>query len=187
NQRMPVLVLGSILTVALALLVDWIGNSLRLMLTDDRFTASLSGGRHSVAEAMNEVLWEDTPSQNIAGRWATRDTHLGGCHIKAGDLLVLSLAGANSDPRVRTDGTVLTGGNNAFFSFGHGDHRCPFPAQEIAETVARTAIEVILDRLPDVDLAVPAEQLTRRPSPWLRGLKDLPVHFTPTPALGGQR
>ncbi|WP_406409950.1 cytochrome P450 [Streptomyces halstedii] len=166
---------------------DWIGNSLRLMLTDDRFTASLSGGRHSVAEAMNEVLWEDTPSQNIAGRWATRDTHLGGCHIKAGDLLVLSLAGANSDPRVRTDGTVLTGGNNAFFSFGHGDHRCPFPAQEIAETVARTAIEVILDRLPDVDLAVPAEQLTRRPSPWLRGLKDLPVHFTPTPALGGQR
>ncbi|SCD28108.1 hypothetical protein GA0115239_100266 [Streptomyces sp. BpilaLS-43] len=40
---------------------DWMGNSLRLMLTDDRFAASLSGGRHSVAEAMNEVLWEDTP------------------------------------------------------------------------------------------------------------------------------
>lgn len=39
---------------------DWIGNSLRLMLTDDRFAASLFGGRHSVAEAMNEVLWEDT-------------------------------------------------------------------------------------------------------------------------------
>ena len=45
----------------------------------------------------------------------------------------------------------------------------------------------ILDRLPDVDLAVPADKLTRRPSPWLRGLTDLPVHFTPTPALGGQK
>ncbi|TXR96067.1 cytochrome P450 [Streptomyces sp. col6] len=166
---------------------DWIGNSLRLMLTDDRFAASLSGGRHSVGEAMNEVLWEDTPSQNIAGRWAARDTHLGGRHIKAGDLLVLSLAGANADPQVRTDGSTLTGGNNAFFSFSHGDHRCPFPAQETAEVIARTAIEVILDRLPDVDLAVPAEQLTRRPSPWLRGLTDLPVSFTPTPALGGPR
>lgn len=44
---------------------DWMGNSLRLMLTDDRFAASLSGGRHSVAEAMNEVLWEDTPTQNV--------------------------------------------------------------------------------------------------------------------------
>lgn len=166
---------------------DWIGNSLRLMLTDDRFAASLSGGRHSVAEAMNEVLWEDTPSQNIAGRWAARDARLGGRHIKAGDLLVLSLAGANADPQVRTDGSTLTGGNNAFFSFSHGEHRCPFPAQEIAEVIARTAIEVILDRLPDVDLAVPAEQLTRRPSPWLRGLTDLPVSFTPTPALGDPR
>ncbi|MGW1626151.1 cytochrome P450 [Streptomyces sp. NPDC002172] len=162
---------------------DWIGNSLRLMLTDDRFAASLFGGRNSVAEAMNEVLWEDTPSQNIAGRWASRDTQLGGRRIRAGDLLILGLQGANSDPQVRTDASALTGGNNAHFSFGHGEHRCPFPAQEVAEVVARTGIEVVLDRLPDIDLAVPADSLTRRPSPWLRGLTELPVRFTPVPAL----
>ncbi|MCX4675172.1 cytochrome P450 [Streptomyces sp. NBC_01433] len=165
---------------------DWMGNSLRLMLTDDRFAASLSGGRHSVAEAMNEVLWEDTPTQNVAGRWASRDTHLGGRHIRAGDLLLLGIAAANGDPQVRTHASALTGGNNAFLSFGHGEHRCPFPAQETAEVIARTGIEVLLDRLPDVDLAVRAEALTRRPSPWLRGLTDLPVRFTPTPALGGR-
>ncbi|MGW5655196.1 cytochrome P450 [Streptomyces humi] len=161
---------------------DWIGNSLRLMLTDDRFAASLFGGRNSVAEAMNEVLWEDTPSQNIAGRWASRDTQLGGRRIRAGDLLILGLQGANSDPQVRTDASALTGGNNAHFSFGHGEHRCPFPAQEVAEVIARTGIEVVLDRLPDIDLAVPADSLTRRPSPWLRGLTALPVRFTPVPA-----
>ncbi|MEW2301051.1 cytochrome P450 [Streptomyces sp. NPDC006655] len=161
---------------------DWIGNSLRLMLTDDRFAASLFGGRNSVAEAMNEVLWEDTPSQNIAGRWASRDTQLGGRRIRAGDLLILGLQGANSDPQVRTDASALTGGNNAHFSFGHGEHRCPFPAQEVAEVIARTGIEVVLDRLPDIDLAVPAGSLTRRPSPWLRGLTALPVRFTPVPA-----
>ncbi|MEU3827676.1 cytochrome P450 [Streptomyces sp. SID486] len=160
---------------------DWIGNSLRLMLTDDRFAASLFGGRNSVAEAMNEVLWEDTPTQNVAGRWAARDTHLGGRRIRAGDLLLLGLQGANSDPQVRTHGSALTGGNNAHFSFGHGEHRCPFPAQEIAEVIARTGIEVVLDRLPDIDLAVPAESLSRRPSPWLRGLTRLPVRFTPVP------
>ena len=82
---------------------DWIGNSLRLMLTDDRFAASLAGGRHSVGEAMNEVLWEDTPTQNVAGRWAARDTRLGGRHIRAGDLLLLGLGAANGDPQVRTD------------------------------------------------------------------------------------
>ncbi|CAM5236881.1 MULTISPECIES: cytochrome P450 [Streptomyces] len=160
---------------------DWIGNSLRLMLTDDRFAASLFGGRNSVAEAMNEVLWEDTPTQNVAGRWAARDTHLGGRRVKAGDLLLLGLQGANSDPQVRTDASALTGGNNAHFSFGHGEHRCPFPAQEIAEVIARTGIEVVLDRLPDIDLAVPAESLRRRPSPWLRGLSGLPVRFSPVP------
>lgn len=165
---------------------DWIGNSLHLMLTDNRFAASLFGGRNSVAEAMNEVLWEDTPTQNVAGRWASRDTQLGGRRIRAGDMLLLGLQGANSDPQVRTDGSALTGGNGAHFSFGHGEHRCPFPAQEIAEVIARTGIEVVLDRLPDIDLAVPAASLTRRPSPWLRGLSELPVTFTPTPALGGK-
>ncbi|MEN8649307.1 cytochrome P450 [Streptomyces sp. 21So2-11] len=163
---------------------DWIGNSLRLMLTDDRFAASLSGGRHSVAEAMNEVLWEDTPTQNVAGRWASRDTHLGGRHIRRGDLLLLGIGAANADPQVHIDSTALTGGNNAFFSFGHGEHRCPFPAQEMAEVIARTGIEVLLDRLPDIDLSIPADALKRRPSPWLRGLSVLPVRFTPTPSLG---
>ncbi|MFI6698739.1 cytochrome P450 [Streptomyces sp. NPDC050509] len=165
------------------LTADWIGNSLRLMLTDERFATSLSGGRHSVADAMNEVLWEDTPAQNAVGRWATRDTTLGNRPVKAGDMLLLGIAAANNDPQVRTHGSALTGGNNAYFSFGHGEYRCPFPAQEIAEVIARTAIEVLLDRLPDLDLAVPAESLTRRPSPWARGLTTLPVTFTPAPTV----
>lgn len=166
---------------------DWIGNSLRLMLTDDRFAASFSGGRHSVGQAMNEVLWEDTPTQNIAGRWASRDTRVGGRQIRTGDLLILGFAAANADPQVHLEGGGPTHGNNAFFSFGHGEHRCPFPAQEIAEVIARTGIEVLLDRLPDIDLAVAPETLVRRASPWLRGMTELPVRFTPTPALGERR
>jgi len=166
---------------------DWMGNSLRLMLTDDRFSESLAGGRNSIAEAMNEVLWEETPTQNMAGRWATRDTVLGGRGIRRGDLLVLSFAGANADPRVRPDQSAFTGGNSAFLSFGHGEHRCPYPAQEIAEGIARTGIEVLLDRLPDVDLDVPREELVWRASPWLRGLESLPVAFSPAPARDGRR
>jgi cytochrome P450 len=171
---------------------DWIGNSVRLMLTDDRFAASLGGGRHSVPEAMNEVLWEDTPTQILAGRWASRDCRLGARHIRAGDLLLLGLAAANHDPAVH-DATTAAGGsgfrdgNNAHFSFSHGEFQCPFPAREIAEVIARTSIEVLLDRLPDIDLAVPADTLVRRPSPFLRGMTVLPVRFSPTSALGGHR
>ncbi|WP_165986276.1 cytochrome P450 [Streptomyces sp. YIM 98790] len=176
---------------------DWIGNSVRLMLTDDRFAASLGGGRHSVGEAMNQVLWEDTPTQILAGRWAARDTQLGGCHIQAGDMLLLGLGAANGDPEIRQAAgldALASGrsaaqsfhdGNSAHFSFSYGEYRCPFPAQEIAEVIARTGIEVLLDRLPDIDLAVPAQTLVRRPSAFLRGMSVLPVQFTPAPTAGG--
>ena len=46
-------------------------------------------------------------------------------------------------------------------------------------------LEVLLDRLPDIDLAVPAETLVRRPSAFLRGMTSLPVRFTPVRAVGG--
>lgn len=80
---------------------NWISNALRLMLTDDRFASALSGGRRSVSQALSEVLWEDTPTQIFAGRWATGDTQLGGRRIAAGDMVLLGLAAANQDPAVR--------------------------------------------------------------------------------------
>ncbi|MFJ9416910.1 cytochrome P450 [Streptomyces sp. NPDC101227] len=168
---------------------NWIGNTLRLMLTDDRFAVSLSGGRRSVGQALNEVLWHDTPTQNYIGRWAARDTQLGGRRIRTGDLVILGLAAANTDPQVRPDFSEAgADGNQAHMSFSHGEHACPYPAPEIAEVIAKAAVEVLLDRLPDVMLAVPAEDLVWHPSLWMRGLVGLPVEFTPAytpiPAMG---
>ncbi|MEU6646570.1 cytochrome P450 [Saccharomonospora sp. NPDC046836] len=165
---------------------NWIGNTIRLMLTDERFAVTLAGGRASVGQALNEVLWHDTPTQNFIGRFATRDTQLGGMRIRAGDMLVLGLAAANADPKVRTESPDAAG-NRAHMSFGHGEHGCPYPAPEVAEVMARTTVEVLLDRLPDLALAVPAAALRWRPSVWMRGLASLPVTFTPTfaqPGLG---
>ncbi|MFE9427232.1 cytochrome P450 [Kitasatospora sp. NPDC006697] len=163
----------------------WIASALRLMLTDDRFAASLSGGRRSVAQALTEALWEDTPTQNFAGRWAVRDTQLAGQRIAAGDLVLLGFAGANGDPAVRQADGSPPEGNRAHLSFSHGEHRCPFPAQEAAEVIAGTAIEVLLDRLPDLGLAVAEHALVWRPSPWVRALVSLPVGFTPATNTGG--
>ncbi|WP_035797650.1 cytochrome P450 [Kitasatospora mediocidica] len=157
----------------------WIANALRLMLTDERFAASLSGGRRSIGQALTEALWEDTPTQIFAGRWATRDTRLGGQQIAAGDMLLLGLAGSNADPAVRQENGAAADGNHAHMSFSHGEHRCPFPAQEAAEVIAGTAIEVLLDRLPDLRLAVAEHALVWRPSAWVRALVALPVGFTP--------
>ncbi|MEV6068969.1 cytochrome P450 [Nocardia sp. NPDC052001] len=165
---------------------DWLGNSVRLMLTDDRFAAALGGGRRSISQAMNEVLWEESPTSILAGRWAARDTRLGDKTIRAGDLLLLGLAAANTDPHVRQHVSEgMQTGNSAHFAFSHGEYRCPFPAQHIAEIIARTGIEVLLDRLPDIDLSVPARNLMRRPSPFMQGMSSLPVVFSPVRAVGG--
>ncbi|MEU9046412.1 MULTISPECIES: cytochrome P450 [unclassified Kitasatospora] len=157
----------------------WISNALRLMLTDERFAASLAGGRRSISQALNEALWEDTPTQIFAGRWAVRDTQLGGQRIGAGDMVLLGFAGANADPSVRQADGRPAEGNRAHMSYSYGEHGCPFPAQEAAEVIATTAIEVLLDRLPDLRLAVAEHALVWRPSAWVRGLVALPVSFTP--------
>jgi cytochrome P450 len=154
---------------------NWIGNTVALMLTDERFAISLSGGRASVGDALNEVLWRNTPTQNFLGRFATRDTTLGGQRIRTGDLVVLGLAAANADPQVRPEHT--TAGNRAMMSFGHGEHGCPYPAPELAEIIAKAAVEVLVDRLPDLELA---GDLEWHPTVWTRGLTTLPVSFTPT-------
>ncbi|MFD7751870.1 cytochrome P450 [Streptomyces sp. NPDC059757] len=168
----------SVIAAAQQPTANWICNTLRLLLTDERFAVNVSGGRLSVGEALNEALWLDTPTQNFIGRWAVRDTQLGGRQIRAGDCLVLGLAAANTDPQIWPEAHVGAE-NAAHLSFSNGEHRCPYPAPLLADVMARTAVETLLERLPDLVLSVEPETLTWRPSIWMRGLTALPVQFTP--------
>ena len=129
------------------------------------------------------MLKDAAPTEIYTGRYAVHDVELGGQLVRKGDMLLLGLSGANRDPDVRPEGNGRS--NHAHLSFSHGAHRCPYPAPEIAETIAVTAIEVLLDRLPDLELAVPEDELQWRPSPWMRGVASLPVTFTPAAPQGG--
>jgi cytochrome P450 len=93
-------------------------------------------------------------------------------------MLVLSVAAAHADPAVQPGVADDASANRAHLAFGHGEHRCPVHAEEFAEVIAQTAVEVLLDRLPDVRLAVPAPDLVWAPAIWVRGLTALPVTFT---------
>ncbi|MFJ7023013.1 cytochrome P450 [Streptomyces sp. NPDC101117] len=168
----------SVIAAAQQPTANWICNTLRLLLTDERFAVNVSGGRVSVGDALNEVLWLDTPTQNFIGRWAVRDTQLGGRLIREGDCLVLGLAAANTDPQIWPDSHVGAE-NSAHLSFSNGEHRCPYPAPLLADVMARTAVETLMEHLPDLVLGVEPEELAWRPSIWMRGLKSLPVEFTP--------
>ncbi|MEU7148645.1 cytochrome P450 [Streptomyces sp. NPDC045456] len=170
-----------------------IGNTAWLMLTDDRFTDTLRRGRLSVSDALHEVRWNDTPTQVFAGRITTRVTELGNYRIPAGDLVLLGLAAANTDPTLHPDPAntdpaldsapaPASGVRDcrAYLSYSHGPHSCPRPARDLSEVMASTAIEVLLDALPGLSLACHDSQLRWAPTIWMRGLLALPVQFAPT-------
>lgn len=159
--------------------INWLGAGLRLMLIDDDFSLSLQGGRSSVDRALNQVLWEDPPIQNQVGRWARCDVELAGQRIHKGDFIVLSLAAANADSAAHPGSFATFSGNRAHMAFAHGEHSCPAAAQELASQIVNLGVEILLDRLPDVRLAVPADELRWNESTWLRSLESLPVTFTP--------
>ncbi|MFF9788813.1 cytochrome P450 [Streptomyces nigrescens] len=159
----------------------WMGNAIHRMLTDRRHTDAFVRGRLAVSQALREVLWDLTPTQIFAGRWTSRPAPLGHFTIPAGDMVLLGLAAANTDPHLRPEPGVGLRGSRAYLSYSHGPHSCPDPARDLAETIVTAGIEVLLDRLPDLHLACPPEQVRWQPTVWMRGLEALPVTFTPTP------
>ncbi|GAA3737467.1 cytochrome P450 [Plantactinospora mayteni] len=155
-----------------------IAQTLRLMLTDERFAGRLRGGRLGVDDAIDEVLWRDPPMTNAPARYALRDTELAGQPVRRGDAMILGLTAANADPRIHPTGEPWREvGNRAHLSWGAGPHACP--AQIPARLIVRTAVETALHLLPGVRLAIPAEELQAVPSPWGRTPKSIPVRFTP--------
>lgn len=155
--------------------LNLIANGLRLLLSDARFAGDLSGGSLPVDDALDEILWTDPPLANYSTTYPTRDVILDGTRLPAGQPVVLSFAGANTDP---ARGRVTNTGNRAHLAFGAGPHTCP--AKGHARLIASVALERLLDRVPDIELAVPADHLTWRPGPFHRALNSLPVHFPAT-------
>lgn len=155
----------------------WIAQTLRLMLTDPRFAGRMRGGRLGVDDALDEVLWRDPPQANLPARFALRDVMLAGQPVSEGDALILGLAAGNADPRAHSDDLWNEIGNRSHLSWSAGPHACP--AHVPARIIAKSAVETVLHLLPDVRLAVPAQEITLIPSPWNRCPATLPVTFTP--------
>ncbi|WP_351227651.1 cytochrome P450 [Streptomyces sp. NPDC002133] len=172
-----------VLIAAFETTANLIANTVRMVLTDRRFRASLSGGHMTLPDALEQVLWDQPPINTVLGRWATGDTVLGGQQIKSGDMLLLGLAAGNVDPEIRPDLSVPVHGNRSHLAFSGGPHECP--GQDIGRAIADTGIEVLLARLPDLEMAVPDHELQRRGSLMFQHLVALPVKFTPRPVAAG--
>ncbi|MEU3509230.1 cytochrome P450 [Streptomyces longwoodensis] len=148
-----------------------IGNTLHRLLTHDAYAHQ--GGL--IDEAIDDTLWENPPMSNLAPHYPVADMEFGGTRLQAGDLLLVSFAAANTGPALTA--ARQAGSNRAHLAWSAGPHACP--SKEPARQITVTAIENLLNKLPDVELAVPADSLTWRPGPFNRGLTTLPARFTP--------
>ncbi|MFJ5528677.1 cytochrome P450 [Streptomyces sp. NPDC093261] len=151
-----------------------IGSALLLLLSSG---SSARGAGMLTEEALDHVLWNNPPIANYATHYPVHDVDLGGVPVEANTPLVISFGAANNDPALRDARQSLSKG--AHLAWGAGPHACP--AKSPATVIALTAIEAILNALPDLALDVPADQLQWRPGPFHRALAALPVRFTPTP------
>ncbi|OHV56337.1 cytochrome P450 [Pseudofrankia sp. BMG5.36] len=171
NHLRLVIVLGYEATTNL------VSNTLRMVLTDPRFRASLTGGLMTLPDAVEQMLWDDPPLLVCPARFATHDMHFADKEIREGDMLLLGIAAGNADPEIRPDPDAPMHGNRSHLAFSRGPHECS--GQEIARAITDTGVDVLLNRLPDLHLAVPEDQLTWTASTWSRHLDALPVTFAP--------
>jgi cytochrome P450 len=126
--------------------------------------------------AVDEVLRFDSPVQRTA-RLAHRSVEIAGERVRAGELVIAQLGGANRDPAVfadpqRFDVTRADAGKHLGFSAGI--HYCVGAA--LAKMEGEVGLHALFDRFPDLALTVPPR---RRPSPVLRGYDTMPATLSP--------
>ncbi|MFJ8753567.1 cytochrome P450 [Streptomyces sp. NPDC102441] len=128
---------------------------------------------------IEELLRFDGPVEMATWRYATEALEIGGQQIREGDPVLVVLAAADRDPaRFEEPDTLdLSRRDNQHLGYGHGIHYCL--GAPLARLEGRTALATLFRRLPDLQLAVPADDLRWRGGLIMRGLRTLPVEFTP--------
>jgi cytochrome P450 len=136
-----------------------------------------SGTRKDVDRVVEELLRYLSVVQLAFPRFAKHDMEIDGHPLRAGDVVLASLSGANRDPATagadpdRFDPARVP--STGHLAFGHGIHRCI--GAELARMELRIVLPALLRRFPDLALAVRPEELSFRQLSFVYGLDELPV------------
>jgi cytochrome P450 len=131
-----------------------------------------------IKTAVEELLRFTAPVETATERFVTQDLELAGVKIAQGDLVIAAIASANRDKSqfIDPDTLDITREPNRHLAFGQGIHFCL--GASLARLEGQTAINTLLARTGDLQLAVDPTKLRWRSGLVLRGLKALPVSFT---------
>jgi cytochrome P450 len=124
--------------------------------------AAVRADRSLLGAAVYEALRWSGPV-GVLGRRTTRPVTLEGRNIPANSMIAVAIASANRDETVFPDADRFDPHRDVrtHLGFGTGPHHCP--AHPLVTALARTALDVLLDRLPDLR---PAPDRRAAPHGW---------------------
>jgi cytochrome P450 len=124
------------------------------LLSDPEQLALVRADPDRLSDAVEESLRLE-PAAAVVDRYATRDVELGGAPIRAGDLVTVSIAGANRDPAVFADPDpdrydLRRPNARQHLAFAQGPHFCL--GAHAARLETRAALAGLLRELPGLRL-----------------------------------
>ena len=157
-------------------------NSLSTMLfhilTEPGLKERLIADPSLIPAAVEEALRYEAPVMSMA-RTVVHETELSGHTFCPGDRVLLAFISANHDADVFADPDtfdIARANNNSHLAFGAGTHKCL--GEHLARVEMRVVAEEVLRHMPDIELA-PDYEPQWLPARTVRGLKTLPVRYTP--------
>ncbi len=156
-----------------------VANGLAALLTRPDQLAALRARPELMPRAVEELMRFAGPQLLSFPRYAREDAEIDGVPIAAGDAVVASIVAANRDPRAFDDPETLdvtrAPGRAGHLGFAHGPHFCLGAA--LARVQAEVALAALLERSPELALAVPAAEVSYVPDPATWRLAALPVRL----------
>ncbi|WP_308015006.1 cytochrome P450 family protein [Nocardia coffeae] len=159
--------------------VSLIVSAVRALLTHPDQLKQVRSGEIEWKQVIEETLRWDGPVIHLLMRFATEDIVVGDTVIEQGEGVVMSYRAIGRDLAVHGadaddfDITRPTAHRN--ISFGYGPHICPGAA--LARLEAAIALPALFERFPDLDLAVPVEELHNLLVLTQNDLASLPVRL----------
>jgi cytochrome P450 len=137
--------------------------------------ALLRANPEIIDDAADELVRYISIPNHGEPRTALEDVEINGITIKRGDTVVVSLPSANRDEERWTDPDKLdfTRPPQTHLAYGHGIHYCI--GKTLAKLEMNVAYPALLNRFPNLRLAVPFEDIPFRWSNVTHGVHALPV------------
>ncbi|WP_461027540.1 cytochrome P450 family protein [Streptomyces sparsus] len=163
--------------------LNLITNAVRALCAHRDQLELVRAGAASWQDVVEETLRWDSPVSFFPFRYPTRDLTVDGTVIPRGTPVLAGYSAAGRDPRAHgehADRFDVTRPGTRHLSLGHGPHFCL--GAPLARLEATVALEQLFTRFPDLDPAVPAEELRRHATFVGNSVTRLPVRLRLTAA-----